>query len=155
MFRRKKATFKVVVHGISEENPHTVNLPHKVRTRARQANTGFFTHIPRHTPKHFRLLLARFPRSILCFQKQRSPTIFYSQSYLCQMLVHIWNKLANHLLSRLFARNCKEMQTGVRGRDQTCIERPRWYGELYLIMKNNLFQFSFIYLHNSLLDLVL
>lgn len=36
MFRRKKATFKVVVHGISEENPHTVNLPHKVRTRGKQ-----------------------------------------------------------------------------------------------------------------------
>lgn len=130
MFRRKKATFKVVVHGISEENPRTVNLPHKVRTRGKQTLVFSLTTLDT------RLNIP----SILCFQKQRSPTILYSQSYLCQMLVHIWtNKLANHLLSRLFARNCKEMQTGVRGRDQTCIERPRWYGELYFIMKNNFF----------------
>ncbi|KAL9348331.1 hypothetical protein Peur_059697 [Populus x canadensis] len=40
MFRRKKATFKVVVHGISEENPHTVNLPHKALCQKLQGDAN-------------------------------------------------------------------------------------------------------------------
>ncbi|KAJ6972312.1 hypothetical protein NC653_032783 [Populus alba x Populus x berolinensis] len=40
MFRRRKATFKVVVHGISEENPHTVNLPHKALCQKLQGDAN-------------------------------------------------------------------------------------------------------------------
>ncbi|KAI5564559.1 hypothetical protein BDE02_14G067500 [Populus trichocarpa] len=40
MFRRKKATFKVVVHGISEENPRTVNLPHKALCQKLQGDAN-------------------------------------------------------------------------------------------------------------------
>lgn len=116
MFRRRKATFKVVVHGISEENPHTVNLPHKVRTRGEQTLVFSLTSLDTHLNISGYYLLASLDRfyvfkskGVLLFCILR---VIYAK---CSFISGL--SLLTIYFSRLFARNCKEMQTGVRGRD--------------------------------------